>query len=320
MQTSAIILAQPRKIALGRVSLKPMGAKDLVVRVAHSGISTGTERLFWTGEMPPFPGMGYPLVPGYEATGEVIEAGAGSGFRPGEHVFVPGANCFEAGAQGPVFGLFGAASRHLVTDAERVTRIDPAMGAEGALLALAATARHALVGGQGVLPDLVVGHGVLGRLVARLIIAMGAPAPVVWEVNPNRQGGAEGYGVCHPDADSRRDYRCILDASGADGMIDTLVARLAKGGELVLAGFYTRPLQFSFVPAFMREARLRIAAEWQPEDLVATRDLIEQGRLSLGGLITHRARPDDAARAYETAFGDPDCLKMILDWEQCDDA
>ena len=297
-----------------------MGAKDLLVRVAHSGISTGTERLFWTGEMPPFPGMGYPLVPGYEATGEVIEAGAGSGFRPGEHVFVPGANCFEAGAQGPVFGLFGAASRHLVTDAERVTRIDPAMGAEGALLALAATARHALVGGQGVLPDLVVGHGVLGRLVARLIIAMGAPAPVVWEVNPNRQGGAEGYGVCHPDADSRRDYRCILDASGADGMIDTLVARLAKGGELVLAGFYTRPLQFSFVPAFMREARLRIAAEWQPEDLVATRDLIEQGRLSLGGLITHRARPDDAARAYETAFGDPDCLKMILDWEQCDDA
>jgi bacteriochlorophyllide a dehydrogenase len=36
-------------------------------------------------------------------------------------------------------------------------------GAEGALLALAATARHALAGFRAPLPDLIVGHGVLGR-------------------------------------------------------------------------------------------------------------------------------------------------------------
>ena len=52
----------------------------MVVEIAHSGISTGTEKLFWTGTMPPFPGMGYPLVPGYEAAGEVVEAGPDSGF------------------------------------------------------------------------------------------------------------------------------------------------------------------------------------------------------------------------------------------------
>ena len=37
----------------------------------------------------------------------------------------------------------------------------------------------------------------------------------------------------------------------------------------------------------MREARLRIAAEWTPADVVAVRDLIEHGALSLDGLITH---------------------------------
>lgn len=315
MQTSAIILSSPRRIALGKVGLKAPGARDLVVRIAHSGISTGTEKLFWSGEMPPFPGMGYPLVPGYEAAGEVVEAGAESGFRPGEHVFVPGANCFEATDAGPVFGLFGGAARTLVTDAGRVTRIDPGMGASGALLALAATARHAVAGPHAAMPDLVVGHGVLGRLIARIALASGAPAPQVWEVNPARQGGAEGYAVCHPDDDARRDYTCIMDASGAEGLIDQLVGRLAKNGELVLAGFYTKPLQFAFVPAFMREARLRIAAEWQAEDLTATRELIDAGKLSLDGLITHRARPEAAASAYETAFSDPDCLKMMLDWE-----
>ena len=52
----------------------------------------------WSGEMPPFPGMGYPLVPGYEAAGEVVEAGSLTGFKAGERVFVPGANCFEDAA------------------------------------------------------------------------------------------------------------------------------------------------------------------------------------------------------------------------------
>lgn len=315
MLTDAIILSAPRQLSLGQVGLKAPGPRDLVVRIDHSGISTGTEKLFWSGEMPPFPGMGYPLVPGYEAAGEVIEAGRETGFKPGERIFVPGANCFEANEQGPVFGLFGGAARILVTDARRVTRIDPGMGAQGALLALAATARHAVAGAHATMPDLVVGHGVLGRLIARIVVASGAPAPQVWDVNKARMGGAQGYEVCHPDQDPRRDYTCIMDASGAEGLIDQLVGRLARNGEVVLAGFYTKPLQFAFVPAFMREARLRIAAEWQPDDLTATRALIDAGKLSLDGLITHHARPADAATAYELAFSDPDCLKMILDWE-----
>jgi pyridoxal phosphate enzyme (YggS family) len=44
--------------------------------------------------MPSFPGMGYPLVPGYESVGVVTQAGPGSHLREGERVFVPGARCF----------------------------------------------------------------------------------------------------------------------------------------------------------------------------------------------------------------------------------
>jgi 3-hydroxyethyl bacteriochlorophyllide a dehydrogenase len=309
VQTTAVILHAPRQLGLERLTLAAPGPADVVVEIAHTGISTGTEKLFWSGEMPPFPGMGYPLVPGYEATGEVVEAGPESPVPVGARVFVPGANCY-----GPVRGLFGAAARHVVTPAARVTRVDGALGAEGALLALAATARHAIAGLDHRLPDLIVGHGTLGRLLARLTIAAGGQAPTVWEVNPRRQAGATGYTVLHPDADPRRDYRAIYDASGDIGLIDSLVGRIVRGGEIVLAGFYTRPVAFAFAPAFMKEARLRIAAEWQPEDMTATRALIESGALSLGGLVTHRAAAGDAARAYDTAFTNPDCLKMILDW------
>ena len=310
MQTTAVILQGARQLGLETLGLVSPGPQDLVVEVSHSGISTGTEKLFWSGTMPPFPGMGYPLVPGYEAAGQVVEAGADTGFRVGETVFVPGANCFS----GNVRGLFGGASRHLVTSASRVARIDSAMGAEGALLALAATARHALAGFNTALPDLIVGHGTLGRLLARLTLAAGAPAPTVWETNPIRREGAVGYPVIDPEDDTRRDYRAIYDASGAPGLLDQLVMRLKKGGEIVLAGFYTDPVAFAFPPAFMKEARFRIASEWAPEDLTATRSLIESGALSLAGLITHHRPAADAAQAYETAFTDAGCLKMILDW------
>ena len=306
MRTEAVLLSGARALGLAELPLRDPAQGQAVVRIRHSGISTGTEKLFWTGEMPPFPGMGYPLVPGYEAMGEVVE-GAGR-LKAGDVVFVPGADCYE-GAR----GLFGGAAATVVADSARCVRIDPGHGAQGALLALAATARHAIAGLGNALPELIVGHGTLGRLLARLTVAAGGD-PVVWEANPARRE-AEGYAVIDPEADERRDYGCIFDASGDETLIDALIARLAKGGELVLAGFYVGRPSFAFPPAFMKEARIRIAAEWTPDDLRVTRDLVEGGHLSLDGLITHRRPAAEATKAYATAFGDPDCLKMILDWE-----
>jgi 3-hydroxyethyl bacteriochlorophyllide a dehydrogenase len=303
-------------LELARLSLTPPGPADVVVEVAFSGISTGTERLLWTGRMPPFPGMGYPLVPGYESVGEVIEAGPSSGRRVGEQVFVPGARCFEPLDGEPVRGLFGGAARRLVVPGARVVPVEQGLQEQAVLLALAATARHATAAPGAEQPDLIIGHGVLGRLLARIAIALGAPPPVVWETNAARRDGAAGYRVLDPDDDSRRDYRCICDVSGDPRILDTLIGRLAAGGEVVLAGFYSDALSFAFPPAFMKEARIRVAAEWQPTDLVSVTGLLAAGRLSLDGLITHRRAATAADDAYRTAFEDPACLKMVLDWRE----
>jgi 3-hydroxyethyl bacteriochlorophyllide a dehydrogenase len=307
MRAEAIVMEEPRRLVAADLALDDPRDGDVVVDILHSGVSTGTERLLWSGRMPHFPGMGYPLVPGYESVGQVVEARPGADARPGDTVFVPGARCF-----GHVRGLFGGAARRVVTPADRVIRIDSGLGEQGALIALAATARHAIAGGE--TPDLIVGHGVLGRLLARIAVLAGAEPPTVWETNPIRRAGAQGYAVVHPDDDPRRDYRAIYDASGDGALLDQLIMRLARGGEVVLAGFYEAPISFAFPPAFMKEARLRIAAEFRPADIAATRALIEEGFLDLSGLITHRAPAHDADAAYRTAFGDPSCLKMILDW------
>jgi len=203
----------------------------------------------------------------------------------------------------------------------RIVPIAPTLREEGVLLALAATAYHAVaVGGKRwpvTPPDLIVGHGVLGRLLARMTVVAGFAPPTVCETNPKRAEGAQGYPVLHPDQDPRRDYRAIYDVSGDPQILYRLVQRLAPGGEIVLGGFYTEPLNFAFAPAFMREASFRCAAEWQRPDLLAVKELTETGRLSLDGLITHQGDPMHADTAYRTAFGDADCLKMVLDWRSC---
>ncbi len=315
MNSTAVVFGQPQRLAVQRLDLCEAGPADVVVDVRHSGISTGTEKLLWTGRMPQFPGMGYPLVPGYESVGVVADAGDASGHAVGDFVYVPGARCY-----GDVRGLFGGAASRVVVAGHKALTVDAAVGEEGVLLALAATAYHAVAGdGRHAVapPELIVGHGVLGRLIARMTVAAGFAPPTVWEVDAARSTGAIGYPVVRPDDDQRRDYRSICDVSGDASLLDALIARLAKGGEVVLAGFYTDRLGFDFAPAFMREARIRTAAEWRRSDLLAVKELVETGRVSLAGLITHREPAEHAARAYPTAFDDSSCLKMVLDWRAC---
>ncbi len=309
METLAVLLTRPGELELTQVALIDPAEGDIIVDVQWSGISTGTERLLYTGRMPQFPGMGYPLVPGYESVGTVIEAGPAADREVGDLVFVPGANCYR-----DVRGLFGGSAKQVIVPSHKAVRIDAALGEQGTMLALAATAQHALAEGRP--PELIVGHGALGRLLARLTIAAGHASPVVWETNPLRAEGAQGYAVIAPDTDERRNYASICDVSGDPKLLDTLISHLAPGGEIVLAGFYSEPLSFSFPPAFMREARLRVAAQWKPGDLHTVARLIGDGRLSFDGLISHRQAVGQAQSAYRTAFEDPQCLKMVLDWRE----
>ena len=314
MKAKAIVFEAPKSLSVRELELAPMGPRDLEVTVAFSGISTGTERLLWEGTMPPFPGLSYPLVPGYETVGTIAKMGAEvTGWTVGDSVFLPGSYAFQG-----VQNIFGGSGERLVVPHERAVKLDPAWGAKGVLLALAATAHHVFTVGRDNLPlaypDLIIGHGIMGRLLARMVVAAGKPAPVVWETQAVRQKGALGYEVIHPDQDIRKDYRCICDVSGDAGILNRVIPKMAARGEVVLAGFYKQDLAFAYAPAFMREASIRVAAQWKKHDLDAVVAMFHDGSLPLDGLITHTEKAEHAQRAYEIAFGDPECLKMIVEW------
>ena len=310
LHSTAVLLESPRELRLKRLLLDEPTDTDVIVQIEWSGISTGTEKMLWNGTMPDFPGMGYPLVPGYESVGRVTRVGKNSKLDLHQRVFVPGAKCF-----GDVKGLFGGAASHVVVPSDRVVVLPEKIGEEGVLLALAATAYHVTQGKKDLQPDLIVGHGVLGRLIARIAVLLGHK-PVVWEIDTDRMAGAEGYTVLNPSDDQESKYKNICDASGQVGVLNQLISQLQFGGEITLAGFYEKDIQFNFPRAFMKEAKFRIAAQWAPQDLLDVKQLIAHGKLSLGGLITHHRKPSSIDEVYRTAFEDPSCLKMVVDWRE----
>jgi len=308
--STAVVFEQPGQMSLRPVELPEPRSTDCVVEVHWTGISTGTERLLWDGRMPSFPGLAYPLVPGYESVGTVVACGADTGLEIGQRVFVPGSRGFTN-----VRGLFGGAARSLVVPAQRLVQLPVEMESTGVLLALAATACHAVrrIEDLGP-PELIVGHGALGRLLARVTEARYQVTPTVWETAVERREGSFGYPVLHPEEDDKRDYRRICDVSGTATIIDQVVHHLTKHATVLLAGFYAAPIEFNFPAAFMREIDVRISAEWQPEDMETAMALVSGGDLSLSGIITHDQPFDSAQNAYQQAFSDPRCLKMVLDW------
>jgi 3-hydroxyethyl bacteriochlorophyllide a dehydrogenase len=251
----------------------------VVVDIEWSGISTGTEKLLWSGRMPPFPGMGYPLVPGYESVGRVAQpARLGP---PCRRTRVRARRQLLRRCARPVrrrgARLVVPAHAHCPSTNSGRTRRAAGAGRHG--LPRAGGARTAQ-------PDLIVGHGVLGRLLARLPWLAGA-APVVWETNPARRE-APGLPGDRPGRPTRAATTAHLRRQRRRRMLDTLIGRLAPGGEVVLAGFYDEPL--SFLPAaFMREARSASPPNGSPPTWWPCATLANPG--AVAGRPDHPPRP-----------------------------
>ncbi len=259
--------------------------------------------------MPPFPGMGYPLVPGYESVGEIVEAGRRlrpprrrARLRARRQLLRPGAR--------PVRRRGLAAGRARRARLPRRASRGPEVGAAGAGRHRAPRPRRPRR---------------QPRADRRPWRARPPARPHDRRPSPRRpRSGRSTPPACparaairslHPDDDPRRDYRAIYDVSGDPSLLDKLVERLAPGGEIVLAGFYAGPRRLR-LPASLHEGgpaahQRRVEARRPRRRPSADRRGPARPRRPHHPPRARRPRPQTA---YPTAFDDPACLKMILDW------
>jgi len=312
----AVVFAEAGRLDFRDVTLREPAADEVVVETHYSSISAGTERLLFDGRLPPIPHLRYPLVPGYEAVGVVLSVGSDvTDVKPGDEVFVGGSMCFT-----DLAAAFGGQASRLIKKASQIVPLHGIPLAHAPLLALAATSLH----GVRRLGDLsgkrvaVVGMGAIGQFAARFIATLDAAALYEVDTNRARLGHVPGAVSVDPGVQSLAEAAgsaldCVIEATGKSEMIGVCAKALKLGGSIGLLSYYDT-LTTPFVDLFTKEVTLLVAREWTHPDLLAARDLIAAGRVTVADLAQNAYPIADYAAAYKTAFDDPSTLKVILRW------
>jgi threonine dehydrogenase-like Zn-dependent dehydrogenase len=292
-------------------------AGEVLVRTLRSGISGGTERLVYRGEVPADMVMddtigalggtfSYPFAYGYACVGQVAESGrAVFAFHPHQDVFAARAS-----------------------DLIALPAMDPA---SATLFPLVETALQVtLDAGPGYRERVIVlGAGVLGLLTGLLLQRSGW-RPLIAEPQGWRRAIASSLGAtaAAPEELVKEKVPLVIDASGNPDAPAMALNLLAHEGTLLIASWFgARPVVLPLGGAFHRR-RLTIRStqvSTVPARLSGTwtrsrrrREAVELlAELPLTQLCTHLFAFDHAAEAFRAVDqGIPGLMHAVLDYDR----
>ena len=265
----AIVITGPGAAELRTVEPGPLGPGDVRIRLLATGIC-GTDVEIFDGTMPYFTaGMAaYPIIPGHEWVGEVVETGSNvTGFEPGDRVVgecsVGCMRCATCRAgnyhrcadrtETGILNRSGGFAEHIAFPALFLHRISPSVPVESAAMVEPAAVAFNGVRHAGVTPRdavAVFGDGPIGLLVAMMARAFGAARITVVGATPHRLALARSLVAdAIVDINETPDVPAALatkgsapsvaiEATGNPAAVETAVASVASGGRIVLLGLF----------------------------------------------------------------------------------
>jgi threonine dehydrogenase-like Zn-dependent dehydrogenase len=312
----ALFHTAPRCVEIRELPTPRPAAGEVVVRTLFSGISGGTERLVYRGQVPSdlalddtIDALGggtfrYPFAYGYACVGEVEDSG-----RP-VFAFQPHQDVFAARA----------------SDLIPLPAVDPA---SATLFPLVETALQVtLDAGTGYRDRVVVlGAGVLGLLTA-LLLQRSGQRPLCAEPQAWRRALAASLGVtaAAPGELARENVPLVIDASGNPEAPAMALNMLAHEGTLLVASWFgttpvvlplggafhrrrltIRSTQVSTIPAHLSAAWTRSRRRMEAAELLP--------ELPLKELCTHVFPFSQAAEAFRAVDeSTPGLMHAVLDY------
>lgn len=235
----------PREVALREEPLRAPAEGEALVRTLFSAVSRGTERLVFEGRVPEseharmraplqsgdFP---FPVKYGYCAVGRIED---GPADRLGETVFC----------------LHPHQDRFLAPAAMCVTLPHGLTPARATLAANMETAVNILWDARPLLGEraLVIGAGVVGLLVARLLARLPGATVALHDIDAGKAALAESTGARFLGATPGPVHELVIHASGAPaGLVTALDACAFEGRILEASWFGARPVTLPLGEAF----------------------------------------------------------------------
>jgi L-iditol 2-dehydrogenase len=343
----ALVVTAPDEFAVEAVRRPRPGDFEVLCKVRAVAIC-GTDPHIIQGHYPGFWPKQWPLIPGHEWCGDVVEAGSGAaalGWRAGTRVAGTShaacgycRRCIEGrynicenfGVEGlhAQYGhnADGAYAEYVVHSIKSVFAVpDSLSDEEAAMLDPTAIALHTVIRGAHRPGDtvVVVGPGVMGLLVAECARALGAGRVLVVG-RGQRLAKASALGHETVDFSAGDPVAAVrertggagadvaLECSGAPEAVGQCVDMLRKGGRAAVIGI---PLEDARIPMQrlvldeIDVVGVRATAGEMPRAI----ELVASGRVRLAELITHRYALEDFAEAYATFTERRDgALKVIV--------
>jgi 2-desacetyl-2-hydroxyethyl bacteriochlorophyllide A dehydrogenase len=250
----AAVFDSPGALRMAEVPDPTPDPDELLIKVAACGIC-GTDLHIADGLFPPTP---YPIIPGHEFAGTVVEVGsdAPGGWQRGDRVAVDpslfcgwcrfcragrGNLCANWGAIGDTVN--GGFAQYVSVPAKNAYRLPDGMDMrDGALVEPLSCAVHGMrkVGVEAGESVLIVGAGTMGLLLQQLFALGGAARVSVVDRNSERLSvaaelGADATAASVADLDGRR-FDVVVDVTGVPAAVEQAFDAVDRGGRLLIFG------------------------------------------------------------------------------------
>ncbi|PKV91930.1 2-desacetyl-2-hydroxyethyl bacteriochlorophyllide A dehydrogenase [Amycolatopsis echigonensis] len=300
----AAIVDRPGEIRVGEVPDPKPGERQVVVKVGACGIC-GTDLHIADGHFPPTP---YPIVPGHEFSGEIVELGADvpAEWKVGDRVAVDpsiycgyctpcrsghGNLCANWNATGDTVN--GAFAEYVAVPADTCYRMPDSMTWEqGALVEPVSCAVHGVrrIGVEAGERFLVVGAGTMGLIMQQLLLRAGAHVTMV-DRNAARLPratdlGATAVGSDVSELDDER-FDAAVDCTGAAPAIEAAFNALHRGGRLLVFGVAPAEARVALSPFRIYNDEITIVGSMAVLNSYGNAlDLVANGYIDTEALIT----------------------------------
>lgn len=313
MKTRCIAITKPWKAEVIEIEIPAPGPGEVLIETAYSCISPGTELRCYQGNQV---GSVYPFIPGYQASGTILEVGADVALVPGTRVQFGGTQYAN-----PVTIQWGGHVAHGVFAASEVLALP---GTYEDLLTASLTKVAAISHHGFRLANLrtndkvaVIGLGVIGQVAARLYHAAGAEV-LATDLCEHRVGVATAGGVpaCIPEEGLPELFSrqfpagadIVVDCSGAPAVLP-LGVQIAKElpwdnnihapSRYVIQGSYPDEVAIPYQEAFLKELTFLVPRDSQLRDHEAILGMLANGSLALRDLISDTIAPENINEAYQ---------------------
>jgi D-arabinitol dehydrogenase (NADP+) len=335
----AVVYDAPRSFSYRDMPDPEVADDEVLVRIHGCGFC-GTDLHIHEGEF----GPRFPLIPGHEFTGEIVELGTGvSGFDVGQRI-VANSNtvcgtcfyclrgdfllCENLGAYGVT--LNGGFAEYLKVKVDRVFAIRHLKIREAIMVEPTACALHGIevLDAKPGSDVLLFGAGPTGQVLAQLVKLNGA-ARLVVAAPPGKKldlisklAADEVAPMDRQDASVHRQrlrelspngFDYVIEATGAASVCEEALPFVRRRGTLLVYGVYPEQATARFRPFDLFRGEISIKGSFaQVDSFARALAYLENGRIKVDEIVTEEVPLSDYQRALEIAWARQGVKTMLV--------